>query len=84
MSEIDFLSEVSLFSHMKSEDLKRIANQTQRQKFDKGEVIIREGTHGSKLFIIISGRLKLSRTLAEKARWFWDLLAHVPTSGKWL
>jgi len=66
MNEIDFLSEVSLFSHMKGEDLIRIANQTRRQKFDKGEVIIREGTHGSKLFIIISGGAEAIKNLGRK------------------
>jgi len=56
MSEVDFLPEVSLFSHMKGEDLKRIADQTRHRQFDKGQVIIKEGAHGNKLFIIISGR----------------------------
>ena len=67
MSEIDFLSEVSLFSQMKGEDLKRIADQTRRQQFDKGEVIIKEGAHGSKLFIIISGRAEAIKNLGEKS-----------------
>ena len=66
MNEIDFLSEVSLFSRMKSEDLKRIADQTRRQHFDKEEVIINEGTHGSKLFIIISGRVDAIKNLGGK------------------
>jgi len=67
MSEIDFLSEVSLFSQMKGEDLKRIADQTRRQQFDKGEVIIKEGTHGRKLFIIISGRAEAIKNLGGKS-----------------
>ena len=67
MSEIDFLSEVSLFSQMKGEDLKRIADQTRRQQFDKGQVIIKEGAHGSKLFIIISGRAEAIKDLGGKS-----------------
>jgi len=67
MSEIDFLSEVSLFSQMKGEDLKRIADQTRRQQFDKGEMIINEDAHGSKLFIIISGRAEAIKNLGEKS-----------------
>ena len=66
MREIDFLSEVSLFSHMKGEDLTRIADQTRPQKFDKGQVIINEGTHGNKLFIIISGRAEAIKNLGGK------------------
>jgi len=66
MSEIDFLSEVSLFSQMKGEDLKRIADQTRRRQFNRGQVIIKEGGHGSKLFIIISGRAEAIKNLGEK------------------
>jgi len=69
---------------MKGEDLKRIADQTRRQQFDKGEVIIKEGAHGSKLFIIISGRAEAIKNLGGKARGFWDFWSHVPTSEKWL
>ncbi len=39
MDRTDFLSKVSIFSHMKSEDLKRIAEQAQYQEFNEGEVI---------------------------------------------
>ena len=67
MGEMDFLSEVSLFSQMKSEDLKRIADQTRRQQFDKGQVIINEGAHGSKLFIIISGQAEAIKNLGGKS-----------------
>ena len=67
MSEIDFLSEVSLFSQMKSDDLKRIADQTRRQQFHEGEVIIKEGAHGSKLFIIISGPAEAIKNLGGKS-----------------
>ena len=67
MNEIDFLSEVSLFCQLKGEDLKRIADQTRHLKFDKGEVIIREGSHGSKLFFIISGRVEAIKNLGENS-----------------
>ena len=67
MSEIDFLSEVSLFSKMKGNDLQRIADQTRHQQFDKGEVIISEGACGSKLFIIISGRAEAIKNLGGKS-----------------
>ena len=67
MSEMDFLSEVSLFSQMKSEDLKRIVDQTRRQQFAKGQVIINEDAHGSKLFIIISGRAEAIKNLGGKS-----------------
>ncbi|HIJ58774.1 MAG TPA: cyclic nucleotide-binding domain-containing protein [Deltaproteobacteria bacterium] len=66
MSEKNFLSEVSLFSQMKDDDLKRIADQTRRQQFDKGKIIISEGAHGSKLFIIISGRAEAIKDLGGK------------------
>jgi len=66
MSEKNFLSEVAIFSHMKDEDLTKIADQTRRQQFDKGEIIINEGAHGSKLFIIISGQAEVIKDLGGK------------------
>jgi len=55
MDEMDILAEVSLFRHMRAEDVKRIAGQTERRRFQAGDVIIREGSKGRRLFIIVTG-----------------------------
>lgn len=66
MNRTDFLSKVSIFSHMKSEDLKRIAEQARYQEFNEGEVIIKEGEHDNTLFIIISGKAEVIKNLGER------------------
>ena len=55
MDKQGFLSEVSIFSHMKEEDLKRIAAQAQIRSFKQAEMIISEGDRDNRLFVVISG-----------------------------
>jgi len=59
MDKIGFLSEISLFSHMKEEDLKRIAAQARVQWFQPGEVIIREGERDRRLFMVMTGQAEV-------------------------
>ena len=66
VTEVDFLSKVSIFSLMKKEDLERIAKQTQHHFFHKGEVIIREGGRDRRLFIIIRGEVEVIKGLGSK------------------
>jgi CRP-like cAMP-binding protein len=66
VTEVDFLSKVSIFSLMKKEDLERIAKKTQHHFFHKGEVIIREGGRDRRLFIIISGEVEVIKGLGSK------------------
>ena len=66
VTEVDFLSKVSIFSLMKKEDLERLAKQTQHHFFHKGEVIIREGGRDRRLFIIISGEVEVIKDLGSK------------------
>jgi CRP-like cAMP-binding protein len=66
VTEVDFLSKVSIFSLMKKEDLERIGKQTQHHFFHKGEVIIREGGRDRRLFIIIRGEVEVIKGLGSK------------------
>ena len=65
-TEVDCLSKVSIFSLMKEEDLERIAKQTQHHFFHEGEVIIREGGKDKRLFVIISGEVKVIKGLGSE------------------
>ena len=67
MNAVDFLESVSIFTHMKKRDLKRIAKQVQTLSFEKGEVIIREGEKGSKPFIIARGLVEVVKDLEADA-----------------
>ena len=59
----EILSRVSLFSLVKKRDLKRIAKLANHHSFNKGDVIIREGTRDGRLFIIISGKVEIIKDL---------------------
>jgi CRP/FNR family transcriptional regulator, cyclic AMP receptor protein len=55
MTKEDLLSRVSIFSHMKKRDLKRIVGHATFREFHAGEVIIHEGEYDNSLFVIVSG-----------------------------
>jgi signal-transduction protein with cAMP-binding, CBS, and nucleotidyltransferase domain len=65
----DILATVSLFSHLKREELQRLANQSHYCSFKFGDVIIREGERDDRLYVLISGKVnvfKSYRTEKEK------------------
>jgi CRP-like cAMP-binding protein len=66
MNKTDFLAKVSIFSHMKKADLQRIADLARYQNFREGEVIINEGDHDNRLFIVISGQVDAVKSLGGK------------------
>ncbi len=66
MNRADFLAKVSVFSHMKKEDLERIAKQTRYHEFQEGDVIISEGERDNRLFIVVSGQVEAVKGLGEK------------------
>jgi CRP-like cAMP-binding protein len=63
MNETEILSRVSLFSHLKSRDLKRIAKLSRHCTYAKGEKIISEGEQDGSLFVIISGEVEVVKNL---------------------
>ncbi len=66
MNKADLLAKVSIFSFMKRSDLQRIGKLTQYHFFHEGDVIIREGEHDRRLFIIVSGGVEIVKSLGSK------------------
>ncbi|MBL7177683.1 MAG: cyclic nucleotide-binding domain-containing protein [Desulfobacteraceae bacterium] len=66
LNKLDFLAKVPLFSLMKEMDLHRISLLARDDLFHKGEIIIREGDHDRRLFIIISGGVDVIKDLGGK------------------
>ena len=66
MNETEILSRVSLFSHLKNRDLKRIAKLSRHCTYVKGEKIISEGEQDGSLFVIISGEVEVVKNLGQK------------------
>jgi CRP-like cAMP-binding protein len=62
----DFLATVSLFSHLRQEELQRLANQSRYCSFKFGDVIIREGERDDCLYILISGKVKVFKSYGTK------------------
>jgi len=64
--KIDFLATVSLFSHLKEEELQRLAGQSRYCSFKFGDVIIQEGERDDRLYILISGKIKILKSYRTK------------------
>ena len=63
MNNAEILSKISLFSLMKKRDLKRISKLTQCHRYEKGDVIVREGAKDGRLFVIVSGEVVVIKDL---------------------
>jgi len=64
--KVDFLTTVSLFSHLKEEELQRLASQSRYCSFKFGDVIIREGERDDRLYILISGKVNVLKSYGTK------------------
>ena len=58
----DALSRVSIFSHLKQEDLQRITKKSRYCSFEAGEIVIKEGERDRRLFILISGKVNIFKS----------------------
>ena len=64
--KIDSLATVSLFSHLKEEELQRLAGQSRYCSFKFGDVIIQEGERDDRLYILISGKVNIFKSYGTK------------------
>lgn len=76
MDTIEFLGEVNLFSGLKETYLKKIAEYCVSRSFKKGETIIKQGDPGVGLFMIVSGKVKITKELLHGGN--LDIAAHGP------
>ena len=66
MNEVDYLGAISMFSHLKNRDLRRIAKLSQQQRFNKGDVIIQQGEQDGRFFIILTGEVEVIKNFDSK------------------
>ncbi|MBI4454911.1 MAG: Crp/Fnr family transcriptional regulator [Acidobacteria bacterium] len=59
----DFLRTVSLFSNLGDAELKEIFKVFKEQEFKKGDIILMEEDTGKSMYIVLDGRVKVSRLL---------------------
>jgi CRP/FNR family transcriptional regulator, cyclic AMP receptor protein len=59
----DTLAHVDLFSGLDKKELRLISNSCQERKFLAGSVLMQQGGTGAGLFVITSGKVKITQTL---------------------
>lgn len=65
MEKTEFLKSVPIFSELKDETLLQLTHSGSVQNFSKDSIILSEKETGTALFIIISGKVKISRISSE-------------------
>ncbi len=68
MERILLLKEVPLFHDLSSDDLGRIADIASERWFPDGEPLCREGENGDELFIVASGRVRVTKETDKRER----------------
>jgi len=60
---IELLKQVAIFKDLDEGELSRVAELCRPQEFVSGEHIFREGEHGNRLYLIVDGEVRISRTI---------------------
>ncbi len=58
---VELLSKISLFSALQPSYLRRIANLGIEEDYGSGDVIFKEGAQGDKMYLILSGAVRIGR-----------------------
>ena len=66
MTKEDYLAKVSIFSYFKKQDLQRLAKKSRYSLFNIGDVIIHEGEHDGRFFILIRGRVDVIKSYGTR------------------
>lgn len=59
--DIDILKNIPLFSELNDRDLRQVANVASKKRYHKDNLILIEEEVGSTMFVILNGRVKISR-----------------------
>jgi CRP/FNR family cyclic AMP-dependent transcriptional regulator len=61
MADIALLKKVAIFNDLGDEEIAAVAEVCREEQFVAGEFIFREGEHGSRLYLIVAGEVRISR-----------------------
>jgi len=71
--DLTFFRGVSLFHNLRSRDLGRVMQVLQKRRYHAGEILFSEGQEGKAVFIIHSGKVKLTRMTRSGERSLGEL-----------
>jgi len=57
----DLLAGVDLFKELRPDELTRLANESSRESLRRGDVVFREGDEPDRLYVVIQGRIAISK-----------------------
>jgi CRP-like cAMP-binding protein len=60
-AKVERLARIPLFAHCSKRDLREIARVTEEVEYEAGAVLIREGEPGHEFYVLLNGRLDVSR-----------------------
>jgi CRP-like cAMP-binding protein len=63
MAVIDLLRNVAIFKDLDDGELARVSEVCREQTFVSGEYVFREGEAGNRLYLIVEGEVRISRTI---------------------
>ena len=78
----EFLKWVQIFSELEEETIEKIAQVGVRKSYGKENVILMEEEAGSALFVIISGKVKISRTSSDGREVILSILSEADFFGE--
>ena len=61
---VESLGKIQLFSGIKTEGLRRVASICSEESFRLGDVVFREGDEGDKLYMLLEGKIRISREVS--------------------
>ena len=61
--DIDILKKVRFFDNLSEDELKEVASLAKTVEFKEGEVVFGEGDEGDRLFVILSGAIRISKNI---------------------
>jgi CRP-like cAMP-binding protein len=76
MDTVESLRKVSLFAELNDRNLKLLAKSCTNRTFDKGEYLVKQNDDGIGLFVIISGKVKVTKKTGAGSE--IDIATHGP------
>jgi CRP/FNR family transcriptional regulator, cyclic AMP receptor protein len=61
---VESLGKIQLFSGIKPEGLRRVASICSEETYRLGDVVFREGDEGDKLYMLLEGKIRISREVS--------------------